>query len=64
MGRKKSRLRSPLDGVPGIGAKRKRALLLHFGSAQAVTRAGVADLEAVEGISQTVAKKLHAHFNG
>ncbi len=64
MGRKKSRLRSRLDGVPGIGAKRKRALLLHFGSAQAVTRAGVADLEAVEGISQTVAKKLHAHFNG
>jgi excinuclease ABC subunit C len=63
LGRGKSRLRSVLDQVPGIGAKRKRALLLHFGSAGAVTRAGLADLEAVEGISKTVAKKIYDHFN-
>jgi excinuclease ABC subunit C len=63
LGRKKSRLTSALDQVPGIGAKRKRALLLHFGSATAVARAGMADLEAVEGISKTVARKIYDHFN-
>ena len=63
LGRDKNRLRSVLDQVPGIGAKRKRALLLHFGSAAAVARAGSADLEAVEGISKTVAKKIYDHFN-
>ena len=63
LGRKKSRLTSALDQVPGIGAKRKRALLLHFGSATAVARAGMADLEAVEGISKSVAKKIYDHFN-
>ncbi len=62
-GRTKSRLTSVLDAVPGIGAKRKKALLLHFGSAQAVSRAGLADLEAVPGISRTVAQKIHDHFH-
>jgi excinuclease ABC subunit C len=54
---------SPLDEIPGIGARRKRALLMHFGSARAVARAGVADLQAVEGISEAVAKRIHEHFN-
>jgi excinuclease ABC subunit C len=54
---------SPLDEIPGIGARRKRALLLHFGSARAVARAGIVDLQAVEGISAAVAKKIHEHFN-
>jgi excinuclease ABC subunit C len=62
-GRSKSRLRSALDDVPGIGAKRKRALLLHFGSAKAVERAGLSDLQAVEGISKAVAKKIRDHFD-
>ena len=62
-GRSKSRLRSVLDDVPGIGAKRKKALLLHFGSAGAVSRAGLADLEAVEGINKAVARKIYDHFN-
>ncbi len=62
-GRSKARLRSVLDGIPGIGAKRKNALLHHFGSARAVARAGLADLEAVAGISRTVARKIHGHFN-
>jgi excinuclease ABC subunit C len=61
--RSKQIAQSPLDEIPGIGARRKRALLLHFGSARAVSRAGVADLQAVEGISETVAKKIHDHFN-
>jgi excinuclease ABC subunit C len=56
--------RSELDQIAGIGAKRKKALLLHFGSARAVARAGLSDLCAVEGISETVAKKVYDHFHG
>ncbi len=56
--------RSPLDEIPGIGGKRKRALLLHFGSARGVAAAGLADLESVAGISKTVAKKVYDHFHG
>jgi excinuclease ABC subunit C len=62
-GRSKARLRSALDEVPGVGTKRKKALLLHFGSAKAVARAGLADLEAVEGISGGVAQKIYDHFH-
>ena len=64
MGRSKSRLRSTLDEIAGIGVARKKALLLHFGSAKAVGRAGLADLEAVEGISRTVARRIYDHFHG
>src|SRR5215472_2824319 len=56
--------RSPLDEIPGIGGKRKRALLLHFGSAKGVAAAGLADLESVAGISKAVAKKVYDHFHG
>jgi excinuclease ABC subunit C len=63
-GRRKSRLRSTLDEIAGIGAVRKKALLLHFGSAQAVGRAGLADLESVGGISRTVARRIYDHFHG
>jgi excinuclease ABC subunit C len=54
---------SPLDEIPGIGAKRKHALLRHFGSARAVARAGLAEIERVGGISKTVAKKVYDHFH-
>ncbi|MCH8037797.1 MAG: excinuclease ABC subunit UvrC, partial [Proteobacteria bacterium] len=62
-GRTKARLRSVLDEVPGVGAKRKKALLHHFGSARAVARAGLADFEAIEGISTGVARKIYDHFH-
>ncbi len=52
-----------LDEVPGIGAARRKALLHHFGSARGVADAGLADLEAVEGISTAMAKKIHDHFH-
>src|SRR6516165_10813006 len=55
--------RSPLDEIAGIGAQRKRALLHHFGSARAVSRAGLGELERVAGISKTVAKKIYDHFH-
>ena len=61
--RSKAIVKSLLDDVPGVGARRKRALLHHFGSAKAVARAGLADLEAVDGISHLVAGKIHDHFN-
>jgi excinuclease ABC subunit C len=61
--RKKAITASPLDEVPGIGPSRKRALLQHFGSAKAVSRAGIADLEAVGGISAQMAKTIYDHFH-
>jgi excinuclease ABC subunit C len=54
---------TPLDEIPGVGAGRKRALLAHFGSAKAVSRAGVSDLMAVEGISQSLAEMIYGFFN-
>jgi excinuclease ABC subunit C len=54
---------SPLDEIAGIGARRKKALLHHFGSARGVARAGLVDLEQVEGISKAVAKKIYDHFH-
>lgn len=54
---------SPLDSIPGIGARRKKALLLRFGSAQDVAAAGIADLEKVEGISRAVAEKIYNFFH-
>ncbi|MEM6905261.1 MAG: helix-hairpin-helix domain-containing protein, partial [Pseudomonadota bacterium] len=55
---------TPLDEIPGIGPTRKRALLARFGSAKAVSRAGVADLKAVEGISAAMAEAIHGFFHG
>jgi excinuclease ABC subunit C len=62
--RKKAITASPLDEVPGIGPARKRALLQHFGSAKAVSRAGIADLQSVGGISAQMAKTIYDHFHG
>ncbi|THD75994.1 excinuclease ABC subunit UvrC [Thalassobius vesicularis] len=54
---------TPLDEVPGVGATRKRALLAHFGSAKAVSRANLADLKAVEGISDALAETIYGFFH-
>ena len=61
--RKKALGASPLDEIGGIGGARKRALLRHFGSAKAVSRASVPDLAAVEGISRALAQKIYEHFH-
>ena len=55
---------TPLDDIPGIGAARKRALLAHFGSAKAVARAGLTDLQKVDGISAAMAQTVHDFFHG
>ncbi|HLY46757.1 MAG TPA: excinuclease ABC subunit UvrC [Stellaceae bacterium] len=54
---------SPLDEIAGIGARRKHALLRHFGSARSVARAGLAEIERVGGISKAIAKKVYDHFH-
>jgi excinuclease ABC subunit C len=54
---------SPLDEIEGIGPTRKRALLNHFGSGRAVTKAGLSDLESVKGISKAMARKIYDHFH-
>ena len=54
---------NPLDEIAGIGPTRKRGLLKHFGSAKAVSRAGVEDLQAVAGISAEMAQRIYDFFN-
>jgi excinuclease ABC subunit C len=61
--RKKEMARNPLDEIAGIGPARKRALLHHFGTAKAVSRAAVEDLMEVEGISAAMARQIYAHFH-
>ena len=62
--RKKAISANPLDDVPGVGAKRKRALLNHFGSAKEVARAKPVDLAAVDGVSSALAQAIYDHFHG
>ena len=61
--RKKDIVKNPLDEIEGIGPARKRALLNHFGSAKAVSRASLADLAAIPGISGQTAQIVYDHFN-
>jgi excinuclease ABC subunit C len=61
--RKKDITWSGLDEIDGIGPGRKRALLHHFGSARAVSRAGIADLVMVDGISKAMAKRIFDYFH-
>jgi excinuclease ABC subunit C len=62
--RKKDFVTNPLDEIEGIGPSRKRALLQRFGSAKAVSRAALADLSAVPGVSHQLAQQIYDHFNG
>ncbi len=62
--RKKDFTRSPLDEIAGIGPARKRALLNAFGTAKAISRAGLADLEKVAGINAATAKLVYDFFHG
>jgi excinuclease ABC subunit C len=61
--RAKSQMKNPLDEIEGIGPKRKKALLQHFGSAKAVSRANLSDLKAVDGVSAAMAQTLYDHFH-
>lgn len=61
--RTKSSLKSPLDEIEGVGPKRKKALLAHFGSARSVSRAAISDLMVVDGISEAIATDIYNHFH-
>jgi len=61
--RDKRRKTSVLEGVPGVGAKRRQSLLKHFGGLQDLSRAGVEDIERVEGISRKLAELIYSTFH-
>jgi excinuclease ABC subunit C len=61
--RAKSLSASPLDEISGIGPRRRRALMNYFGSAKAISRAGIEDLKTVEGISAEIAQRIYDHFH-
>ncbi|MFV0644215.1 MAG: excinuclease ABC subunit UvrC [Sphingomonadaceae bacterium] len=61
--RKRAISASPLDDIPGIGPTRKRALLLHFGTAGKVRAAALEDLMRTPGISEAVAQKIYDYFH-
>ena len=61
--RKKNLSKSLLDQIQGIGRQRKRALLNHFGSARSVESASFDDLRSVEGIEDSIAKKIYNYFH-
>ena len=61
--RAKARKKSPLEGIAGVGAKRRRDLLNQFGGWQEVARAGVDDLVKVKGISRELAQRIYDAFH-
>ncbi len=60
--RSKAITASPLDEVPGIGPSRKKALLMHFGTARAVRNASLEDLQMAPGVSAAVAQAVHDFY--
>ena len=61
--RDKARQRSALQDIPGVGPKRRRDLLRHFGSAQGVANANVDELKKISGISATMAQQIYDHLH-
>jgi excinuclease ABC subunit C len=60
--RQREAFASPLDTIPGVGAKRKRALLRRFGSIKGVRRATLEEIAAVEGMTRSVAEKVKEYL--
>ena len=61
--RAKKRKTSVLEGIEGLGPKRRQQLLKQFGGLQEVTRAGIEDMARVPGISKQLAKKIYETFH-
>ncbi|WP_296718231.1 excinuclease ABC subunit UvrC [Erythrobacter sp.] len=61
--RSKAITASPLDEIPGIGPARKRALLLHFGTASKIRAAALEDLQRAPGVSAAVARKIYDFYH-
>jgi excinuclease ABC subunit C len=60
--RRKQGLRSSLEEVPGVGPKRRKALLVHFGSLAGIRAASVDDLAAAPGMTRRVAEQVKAYL--
>ncbi|MFV0626741.1 MAG: excinuclease ABC subunit UvrC [Alphaproteobacteria bacterium] len=61
--RGKSMFKSKIDEIEGIGAKRKKDLLNHFGSVEQIEQASLSDLEKVSGVSKKIAEKIYNYFH-
>jgi excinuclease ABC subunit C len=61
--RQKARTHSPLEDIRGLGPKKRRELLKQFGGLQALTRAGIDDLQRVKGISRHLAEAIYEQFH-
>jgi excinuclease ABC subunit C len=61
--RAKALVTSTLDDVPGIGPARKKALLMHFGTARAVKNASLEDLQKAPGVSEAVARTIFDFYH-
>lgn len=61
--RDKKRRTSTLESIPGIGAKRRRALLKHFGGLQAIETANQQQLQEVSGVTPALAEAIYLHFH-
>ncbi len=62
--RGRKRTHSVLEDIPGLGPKRRQALLKQFGGLRGVRRAGVEDLARVQGINRALAERIHETLNG
>jgi len=62
--RARARNVSPLEGIPGVGPRRRQQLLKQFGGIQEVARAGIEDLCKISGISRALAQQIYDVFHG
>ncbi len=61
--RAKKRRTSPLEGIAGLGPKRRQTLLKHFGGIQGITQAGIEDIAKIAGISKKLAQDIYHEFH-